>query len=188
MVELSIVISSLISEGSRLVKTLVYGLRDRKTHLEAMPFGVDAVPVENIRAVVVQSATSEERIVLGYVNTNQEAEPGEYRIYSLGPDGETLATYMWLKTDGTIEIGGDARTAVKFQELKTAFDELKQDFNDLVDHVDNHEHDGVIVTVSGGSGGPAIGTPGSSNPPTSNATPSVADIDPAEQPNVKLAE
>jgi hypothetical protein len=60
---------------------------------------------------------------------------------SLSEDGNveishSSGTNLVLKPDGTIEINGNSDFAVRYSELKSAFDELKNDFN-------THTHGGV---------------------------------------------
>lgn len=72
--------------------------------------------------------------------------------------GETTISII----DGKIEInGGELGGLVNIQQLTTKL-------NALVDWCKNHTHSGVITAVSGGSGAPAIGTPGNSAPPTTS--------------------
>lgn len=47
--------------------------------------------------------------------------------------------------------------------------ELTDKINALVDSFNNHTHSGVITAVSGGSGNPAVGTPGNTQIPISPA-------------------
>ena len=48
-------------------------------------------------------------------------------------------------------------------------EELTRQLNGLIDMFNNHTHSGIIIAVSGGSGAPAVGTPGNSGKPTSTA-------------------
>jgi hypothetical protein len=69
-----------------------------------------------------------------------------------------------LDVNDTIVInGGTNGGLVKIQELTDKVNDLVQAFN-------NHVHNGVIVAVSGGSGAPAVGTPGNSLKPTASAS------------------
>ena len=70
--------------------------------------------------------------------------------------------------------GGDF--AVRFNELKVAFDELKQDHNDLVTLFNSHPHTGVTTG------------PGSSGPPASPGTPSTADMSDSKIDKIELPE
>ena len=66
-------------------------------------------------------------------------------------------------SDGDITInGGENNGLVKITELTNKLNELVNAFN-------NHTHSGVITAVSGGSGAPAIGTPGNTGTPVSTA-------------------
>lgn len=49
-------------------------------------------------------------------------------------------------------------------------DKLTGKLNELVKAFNSHVHSGVITAVSGGSGTPAVGTPGSSAKPTTEAS------------------
>lgn len=65
--------------------------------------------------------------------------------------------------DGKICInGGENDGLVKIAELTNKLNELVNAFN-------NHTHSGVITEVSGGSGAPAVGTPGNTGAPVSTA-------------------
>lgn len=47
-------------------------------------------------------------------------------------------------------------------------EKLTEKLNELVDAFKDHVHSGVITQVSGGSGSPAVGTPGNTGKPTSD--------------------
>lgn len=49
-------------------------------------------------------------------------------------------------------------------------DKLTKKLNELVKAFNSHIHSGVITAVSGGSGTPAVGTPGNSAKPTTEAS------------------
>lgn len=49
-------------------------------------------------------------------------------------------------------------------------DKLTKKLNELVKAFNSHVHSGVITAVSGGSGAPAVGTPGNSAKPTTEAS------------------
>lgn len=49
-------------------------------------------------------------------------------------------------------------------------DKLTDKLNELVKAFNSHVHSGVITAVSGGSGAPAVGTPGNSAKPTTEAS------------------
>ena len=97
------------------------------------------------------------KISNGLAETQILFEDGEYEMQ------EAVDVIVWLKADGTLELNGSADNAVRFSDLKTAFDQLKSDF-------DLHNHPTAPV-------GP-VSTP--------STAPSTADIDPAKVDEVKL--
>ena len=107
-----------IENGKRVLKVLQFGA---KTSHVAAPYGDDSNPLKGMTAILAETSVSGEVYVLGYVNTHQIAEEGEKRIFSQKLDGK-IATYIWLKNDETIEIGGNDYTAVRFAPLKTGID------------------------------------------------------------------
>lgn len=113
MITLSKVRSTILKKGERIIKVLQYGA---KTVAEISPFGDDSNPVENMSALYADTAETGEPVIIGYINTNQLAAVGEKRIFSLKAD-KTLSAFIWLKNDGTMQIGGDADNAVRYQKL-----------------------------------------------------------------------
>ena len=64
-----------------------------------------------------------------------------------------------IKSDGVIEINGNADFAVAFTDLKTAFDQLKTDFNTFVTTIYNlHVHPGVTAGPASTGVAPLVGT------------------------------
>lgn len=121
MITLSKIRSTILKNGERIIKVLQYGA---KTVAEISPFGDDSNPVENMSALYADTAETGEPVIIGYINTNQLAAVGEKRIYSLKPD-KTLSTFIWLKNDGTMQIGGDADNVVRYQKLDDALQAQK---------------------------------------------------------------
>jgi hypothetical protein len=87
---------------------------------------------------------------------------GEKKLYSRDSNG-VIAAFINFLSNGNLELNGDAKSAVRFEDLKTAFNQLKTDF-------DTHNH-------------PTAPTGPVSTPSTA---PSTADITPAESSTVKL--
>jgi hypothetical protein len=154
MVSIVKIETALIEAGRRILKAIRFGTKDGKQSFEAMPYGIDSSPIKGMRAIYAPTGTSGKSVIIGYINTDQIAEEGETRIFSSG--GE-----IWLRTNGTCEILGTGNFLVKFNELETAFNQLKTDFN-------THTH---IDPVSG-----------SLPPPT---TPSIANVSEAKAGNIK---
>ena len=172
-------ISHVIQDGFRRIKAVVRGKGDVQTSYEVMPFGVDDVPPESWRAIYGETGEDGKSIIIGYFNLAQldSLVRGEHRIYSTDPDG-VVSTSIYLRGDGTMEIGGNADFMVRYNELETAFNQLKSDFDSLVTAYNAHTH---ITTAVTGGGGP----PGVIAATTSTSSPSTADITPAKIQEIK---
>jgi hypothetical protein len=167
----------------RVIKFLRYGLKDTRTAEQIGPYGVDSNPIKDMVAVYTLTGTKGEAVIIGYINKNAIADVGENRIFSTDANGEVKAT-IHLKNTGVTqmtgtswEIGGDAKNLVKFQELETAFNSLKQSHNDLVSAFNAHMH------PTAGTGAPSPPTPGAGIP----AQPATANISGAKIDNIKTA-
>jgi hypothetical protein len=172
------VISSKIDSLSRrTIKFLRYGSSDVLDVLEATNYGVDSVPVKDLVAVYGQTSSKGKAVIIGYLNKNRLADIGETRLFSTDDSGN-LQTYIWLKNDGTMKVGGDADNMVRYSELETAFNELKGDFNTLVTTFNNHIHT-TTATVG------ATPVPGVIAPTTTLGTSSAADISGAKIDEIK---
>lgn len=154
----------------RVIKYLRYGKGDVQTSLQIVPHGIDSNPVKDMVAVHAETGEKGKTVVLGYLNKDLLAEVGATRVFSTDADG-ALQTYIWLKADGTMEIGGNAKHMARFEELKSGFDTLKTDFNNLVTKFNAHMH-------------PTAGT-GAPSPPTVTHTASTASIDSAKINEIK---
>jgi hypothetical protein len=148
------VISNEVSNLFRKIKVRRQGNTDVQTPSQAAPFGIDSVPIPGMSAIYAETGKKGKAVVIGYLNKSLLAQDGETRIYSVDEDG-ALKTFIWLKADGTIEIGGSAKNMVRYQELESAFNTLKTDFNDLVSKFNTHVHSGVS-TGGGSSGVPSV--------------------------------
>lgn len=124
MINLVKIISNSVVNGKRILKFLKYGLSDVRTAPESAPWGIDCNAPKDAIAVYVKTEHNGDDIIIGYINKNQLAEIGGLRLYS--ENG-----YMYLRQNGDLELLGNSNFAVKFNELKTAFDELQTDVNDL---------------------------------------------------------
>lgn len=156
------VISSEIIKLARKVKVLSYGSSNVRTANEAMPFGMDSAPLKNMRAIFGETDKKGNPVIIGYINKNQIAGEGETRLFSLDSNGN-LAMFIYLKSNGDLLLGGEAKHLAKYEELKVGFDQLKQDFNNFLTH------------VHGGSG----------TPPTPPAVPSTASVDDSKADKIK---
>jgi hypothetical protein len=158
----------------RVVKILRYGKSDVQTSDQIAPHGIDSNPVKDMIAVYAETGQKGETIIAGYLNRNVLAAAGETRIYSTNTNGE-LQIYAWLKADGTMELGGNAKHLARFEELKSGFDTLKTDLNDLKTKWNTFATAYI-------PGGPAVvGTP----PTAQTSAASTASIDSAKIDEIK---
>ncbi len=156
----------------RIIKFLRFGNSDVQTSQEVSPHGIDSVPYKDLIAVYGKTESTGKTVVIGYLNKDRLADVGENRLFSTDSNGQ-LSTYIWLKNDGTMEIGGDTDNMVRFSKLKDAFDELKNDFNNFVSTTyATHTH------VSASPGSPTA-------VPVPLGTTSAANIDPAKIDEIK---
>lgn len=158
----------------RIIKVLRKGKSDVQTPMESAPFGIDSNPIKDMIAVYGQTEEKGKTVIIGYIDKNKLAASGETRLYSIDNNGN-LKTYVWLKNDGTMEIGGNTKHMVRYEELQTAFNQLKQDLNTFITIFNSHTHTGVTIGV------------GSTSTTTTPGTSSSADISPAKIDNIKTS-
>jgi hypothetical protein len=137
------------------IKVIRYGKSDVQTSDQVSPHGIDSKPVNNDLAVHSSTSNSDTTVILGYIKKFTNTKTGETRIYSTNASGVEQFD-IFLKDDGTCEIGGNTDNAVRFSELKAGFDQLRDDFNSFLTH------------VHGSAGTPPV-------PPVLNSTASVDD-------------
>lgn len=135
-------ISTAIESGKRIVKFYRLG-KVAETAPEVNAYGLDSNAIKSMIAVYAKTGNNGDDVIIGYINKNQKAGVGEFRIYSTDDKGNEKF-YTWLKNDGTIEIGGNTNFAVKYNELQVEFNKLKTNFNNHLNEYNTHLH-----TVSG---------------------------------------
>jgi len=162
-----IVNNSIIKKSRRFIKTLFS--RDSHDSVQLAPYGDDSCPLDNTKGVKTPTDNESVHVVLGYLNRNVKAEKGEKRFYSQKPNGDE-SFYIYLKNDGTCEIGGSDDNLIRYSEMKKSFDELREGLNNLVTTFNSHTH-------------PVSGTATLS--PTTPATSSTASMVPAKIDNIK---
>jgi hypothetical protein len=156
----------------RVIKFLRFGKKDVQTSLQVSPHGIDSNPVKDLIALYADTGEKGKTVLVGYLNKNVLAAVGETRLYSTDADG-ALQTFIWLKADGTMELGGNTKHLARFEELKSGYDQLKTDFNNLVTAFNAHMH-------------PTAGT-GPPSPPTVTGTASTASIDSSKIDEIKTS-
>lgn len=132
--------------------------------------GQDYNPPNGSQVIVLDLGNAWKVAIASDDGVESEADPGDHEIYSTDAAGETKIAFVKCTRNGALpitKINGDADFAVRFNELKTAFDQL------LADH-DAHTHN---VPITGPAGTTA------STPPLVGST---ADIDPAKVDDLKL--
>jgi hypothetical protein len=170
---LSKILKGYVEKGKRMIQLRGLGKNDVRTAPQIAPYGVDSCPIADVQALYCTTTAQGVAAVIGYVNKSHVAQPGEYRTYATDSSGE-VKFYMYLKGDGTCEIGGNSNYAVKFNELKIEFNELKSKYNDLASKFNAHTH---ILTLSSGTGTAAV--------PANTASASTANIDNAKNDKIK---
>ena len=114
---ISKVISSELDKAKRrIIKVLGKGKNDVRTPFHTSSPNTDSPPIASMRAIYMPTSTKGKSVIVGYINENLVAEPGEYRIKSTDSDGNEK-NYVWLKGDGTIEIGGKNDNMVRYSKL-----------------------------------------------------------------------
>ncbi len=121
-----VISTSLDSVKRRITKVLKHGKNNVVTGLESAPYGIDSNPIADMRAIYSITEDTGKKVIIGYINKNQLASVGENRIYSTDSDG-ALKFFIWLKNDGTCELGGDTDNAVRYSPLNTGLQQLVSD-------------------------------------------------------------
>lgn len=134
--------------------------------------GEDTAPSNGDRVVVFDVAGGY-KVTLGSKSLITEAVlQGEKKLYS--HLNGSLKAFIYFLNNGNLELNGNADFAVRFNELQTAFNQLKTDHDNLLAELKLHTHPGV---TTGGS---------STGPPVLSSNPSTANINPAKVDTVKL--
>lgn len=179
--KLTKVISTAIDKGKQIVKILGFGSADVQTVFTIQPFGIDGNPVKGYRAIYADTASKEDKVLIGVIFENALADVGELRLHSEDADGAEMAS-IHLKNngdikmaanaaatlnalaDGNLELNGNADFIARFSELKNGFDQLKSDFNTFINTQYNvHVHTGVTTGAGSSAVTPQLGSPSSAS-------------------------
>jgi hypothetical protein len=112
--------------------------------------GIKIRPLEGNRTIIIKCGGGYKVSVAIDDNIDEEIEEGEVLIF--GNDNGSISSSIKLLTDGTIEINSGSNFMVRYNELETAFNELKEKHNALALFVDSHAH--TLVTPGSGNSGP----------------------------------
>lgn len=108
---------------SEFIKVLRYGKKDVRTAPQYLPFGIDSKPVNEMIALYADTDDRGELAIIGYLIKSENTNPGELALYSTDSAGiEKFRIY--LKNDGTCEIGGNTDNFVRFSLLDSNLQEL----------------------------------------------------------------
>lgn len=112
----------------RVIKVLSFGRGGARTALEASPYGIDSNPIKDMQAIYSITTDNSKPVIIGYINKNQKAEPGEIRHYSTDENGDEKF-YTWLKSDGTMEMGGVNDFMVRYIKLNAGLQNQVSEIN-----------------------------------------------------------
>jgi len=110
------------------IKVLRMGRNDVQTAYQSSGWGIDSKPVKNTLAIHVKTANKSESVVIGYINQSDKTNEGETRIYATNDAGVEVFS-IYLKNNGTVEIGGNTDNAVKHAALNTSLQQFVLDVN-----------------------------------------------------------
>lgn len=170
---IKIVLTKLDDAKRRVIQATRYGNDDTVEFVNVAPFGIDSNPVKDIPALSVR--TVQGTYTIGVVRGENGSEVGETWLYSTDDKG-VIKSVLKLRNDGTIEVNGADDNAVLYSKLEKAFNDLRSDFNSLVNTYNGHTHAGSAGSV-----------PVTITPTPNQGTPSSADITPAKSSKVKLS-
>jgi hypothetical protein len=169
----STVISDLAGGGKAVDATIEGSGENTATAQVYGPHGIITRPAE--RTTGVRLRIGRRSIIVAVVNygVDPPENPGETKVYSTDQAGTEQASHV-LTNDGKHVFNNGEDWAVRFSELETAFNQLKDDYDSLVTTFNTHAHAGVST------GG------GTSGPPTATGAASTADISGAKVEEVQL--
>ena len=118
---------------SSKIETYITGIiesriQERIQSLLFAPSGDDSPPLPEDKVLLIKIEGSGKHIVSGVLCSSQGAEKGEKKLFSRDSNGNVKAT-IYLKSDGTIEINGNADFAVAYTDLNTALQTFLTDLN-----------------------------------------------------------
>jgi hypothetical protein len=163
------VLGSVIRGTRRIVQVSLF--KKAREIPQALPYGVDSAPVREMVAVYANTADMGNSVIVGYVYKDAVAEVGSIRLYS--ENG-----YVYLRANGNLELLGDSKHMVRYEELETGFNSLKQSVSDLTTAFNTHVHTVGALPIP-----PATVVPVS--PPLAPAIPPTATITGAKINEIK---
>jgi hypothetical protein len=142
---------SRILKAFRFIKSRFFG--NSHESVQVAPFGDDSCPPNGIKGVKIRTTTDSIHVVVGYFNRNNKAKAGEKRLFSVDENGEE-STFIYLKNDGTFEIGTSDGFQLKYDSVNKRLSTNKDIYYELTGiSLANHTH-----TAPGGVTGTPIST------------------------------
>lgn len=119
----------------------IWGQNIVETSEQVRQHGLESNALKDTRTVVARTLSNEDSVVLGYLNKNivPDLRPGETALYAVNSEG-IVQGVIKLNFDHSVNINGKFDNLVRYSELKTQFDQLKSDHNDLVTAFNQHVH------------------------------------------------
>ncbi|MCK5603582.1 hypothetical protein KAR91_16980 [Candidatus Pacearchaeota archaeon] len=173
-------------ENVRLLSVEITDDEDPQTVEMAGAGGIDYNPSDNAVAIVDDIGESY-KVAVGVDDGIEPAvDRGEIEMYSTSEDGTSKQARVKCVNDGIVELNGDADFLVRYTKLQEAFDQLKSDFDGLVERVNTIIIETKFFATAYVPGGPtALGAPPLFIYSDATESPSTADIAPAKVEEVK---
>lgn len=127
--KLAWILETVIKKGFRVIKTrMTSGLIE--TSKQANPFGFESNPSKNYVAILSETQSNEEPVIIGFLNPKalESLNVGDSRIYSTDSEGNTKASII-IRNDGTAELLGTADNAVRFKALDDSLQTYADNIN-----------------------------------------------------------
>lgn len=105
------------------------------------PPGEDSNPPDGAKVLIIDVGRAYKIAIAADDNVSPSMAEGEKKLYSIS-DG-AIASFINFLASGIVEINGNNDFAIRFNEMQSAFDEMKDDLNQLVNDYTNHKHGGV---------------------------------------------
>jgi len=123
--KLSWINSTSLKEGYRMIKSsITKGLVN--TTKVSHPFGFDSNPTENYMAIIAETQSNDEPVIVGYLNPRaiEALSPGDSALYSTDANGNIIASIV-MRNNGTAELLGTGDNAVRFAPLDSGLQDFK---------------------------------------------------------------
>jgi hypothetical protein len=179
---------NLIEEDFRAIKIVRFGQVDTQTSFLVSSFGDESLVPVGYKALHMPTGERGNSVIIGYLNpvVLDGLNVGEKRVFSTNEAGDTLSIDIIMRNDGTMEVGGDTDFMVRYSELETAYNQLKDDHDALVQAFNDFKGEVQDFASQYIPGGPAIqGLPAAFVTVTPDAQDSTGDISGAKIDEIK---